>query len=92
MIPPQGTCIHATTLHINHPSHSIQPPTHPSKHSSSHAPPSCSKANLEGVTLFGALAVDANFSGANLRGADLELTVFEGADLSDAVLEGAMVS
>ena len=44
------------------------------------------------MTLFGALAVDANFSGANLRGADLELTVFEGADLSDAVLEGAMVS
>ena len=44
------------------------------------------------MTLFGALATDANFSGANLRGADLELTVFEGADLSDAVLEGAMVS
>lgn len=41
--------------------------------------------------MFGALATDAKFVGANLRFADLELMELEGADLSDAVLEGAMV-
>lgn len=49
-------------------------------------------ANLEGVTLFGSIAVDAKFVGANLRGADLESVDLEGADLSGAVLEGALLS
>ena len=42
-----------------------------------------------GVTLFGSLAVGANFSGANLTNADLESMNLEGADLSNAILAGA---
>ena len=49
-------------------------------------------ADAAGVSLFSALAENANFKNANLSNADLESGNFEGADFSGAVLAGAYVN
>lgn len=50
-----------------------------------------SGSNLRGVSLFGAIAKEAKFVGADLSNADLSSGDFEGADFTNANLSGASV-
>ena len=50
-----------------------------------------SGSNPRGVSLFGAIAKEAKFVGADLSNADLSSGDFEGADFTNANLSGASV-